>query len=281
MFISLGTLLSSCGKQITTTKQIYHADGMVAVIKGNISGKKQLTYQIDHQKSRKTSVNDGTFTITVPVTAYQQHIKLIATNQITHDITVAAVKPLGNFRKIKQQYNRIVTMATLSKSQQQILLKAQQAQQQLQQVKNNNLTLQPQKITQLMQTVQAAQSIMTTATQQSKSLLIGKEQVGITNAIKQRTVILRTNISDQQLINATLIIPTTSLKNKTAIKQFGTVFVALSQALGANGQQVMQSFQKQIKGQKNTQTAVKSIINHGIKYEVSFSKQALYIYISK
>lgn len=39
MFLSLGTLLSGCGRQITTTKQTYHADGMVAVIKGNTNAK--------------------------------------------------------------------------------------------------------------------------------------------------------------------------------------------------------------------------------------------------
>ena len=43
MFLSLGTLLSGCGRQITTTKQTYHADGMVAVIKGNTNAKKQHT----------------------------------------------------------------------------------------------------------------------------------------------------------------------------------------------------------------------------------------------
>ncbi len=284
MFLSLGTLLSGCGRQITTTKQTYHADGMVAVIKGNTNAKKQLTYQVDHQKAKQVTVNDGTFVIDVPVTNHSQQVKLIATSgqkQITHQVTVAAVKPLGNFAKIKQQYNQIVMMAALSKAQQQTLLKAQGAQQQLQQAKTGKITLQPQTIAQLTQTAQAAQTVIATAKQQSNALQLGNGQDGITNAIKQNAVTLRTNISNQQLINATLIVPTTSLKNKTAMKQFGTVFAALSQALGANSQQVMQSFQKQIKGQKNTQTAVKSIINHGIKYEVSFSKQALYIYISK
>ena len=80
MFLSLGTLLSGCGRQITTTKQTYHADGMVAVIKGNTNAKKQLTYQVDHQKAKQVTVNDGTFVIDVPVTNHSQQVKLIATS---------------------------------------------------------------------------------------------------------------------------------------------------------------------------------------------------------
>ena len=93
-------------------------------------------------------------------------------SKLTHQVTVAAVKPLGNFAKIKQQYNQIVMMAALSKAQQQTLLKAQGAQQQLQQAKTGKITLQPQTIAQLTQTAQAAQTVIATAKQQSNALTI-------------------------------------------------------------------------------------------------------------
>ena len=55
-------------------------------------------------------------------------------------------------------------------------------------------------------------------------------------------------------MGATMMIPVKSFKDKAQAQRFGTAFALFSQALGANGKQVMHEFESKTKNQDKTQT---------------------------
>lgn len=273
---SIALVLSGCGNpEITTTKKSYSADGMVAIVKGSADHQDHLTYQIDNGKKHSVKVSNKTFVISVPLSTKQQTVTLKANKgkeTVTKKVTVKKANALGKYSDISKKYNQVIVMSHLSNDEIKTLKLAEQI--------KNNPTEMMKNATQLQKAQQVQQKMAQLQTTTKKQQLPTNTS-GIKNLIKDNVFTLRANVQNGQMVGATMIIPTKTFKNKDQMKTFGTSFMALSQAVGADGQQVMKDFEKETKSQNKTQTTSKTIKSNGVKYSIGFSKTELYIYISK
>ena len=273
----LSLLLTGCSKvSLSTTAKTYSPDEMVAVVKGHTANQNTVTYQIDNGTKHSVKVHDKTFVIQVPASDRQQKVKITAAHggqQQQQTVTVNAVKKLGNYQQIVQKYNQIVVMSKLS-SQEVQTLKAASALKKAPSAPNPQLMQQMKQAQQVEQKVQQLQST-------TKSEQLPVQLNGIHNVVDNSAYTLRLNVQNGDLMGATMMIPVKSFKDKAQAQQFGTAFALFSQALGADGKQVMHEFESKTKNQDKTQTTSKTIINNGIKYSIGFSTTELYVYITK
>lgn len=258
IILNLSGLLAGCQSQVTTTAKTYRQVGIVATIKGHTAAK-TIKYRIENKAIHTATVHNHSFVVSVAPTTHQQTVTLSASNTPQHKVTVQAATPLGNYHRLAQRYNQIITTAQLSPKQQHQLQTA----------------------TQLKQTPQAAQSLLSQTSPKSRALQFPAYHQGVHSLIKTANYTLRGNMQENQLMGVTMIVPLHSLKNKQAARQFGTAFMALSQACGANGKQVLQSFKRVTNHQKTQQTTLKTITNHGVHYQVAFSPNGLYVYVTR
>lgn len=269
----LSLLLTGCSKvSLSITAKTYSPDEMVAVVKGHTVNHNTVTYQIDNGMKHSVKVHDKTFVIQVPASDQQQKVKITvahAGQQQQQTVTVNAAKKLGNYQQIVQKYNQMVVMSKLSPQEVQTLKAASTLN-----VPNPQLMQQMKQAQQIEQKVQQLQST-------TKSEQLPAQLSGIHNVVDNSAYTLRLNVQNGNLMGATMMIPVKSFKDKAQAQQFGTAFALFSQALGANGKQVMHEFESKTKNQDKTQTTSKTIINHGIKYSIGFSTTELYVYITK
>lgn len=92
---------------------------------------------------------------------------------------------------------------------------------------------------------------------------------------------IRANIQNQKVMSIAYIFPVKDMKSKTKMKDFAMRLIALSTAVGADGQKVLKDYQKLAKDAENGQTTVENIKNKGVTFETSFSDKALYMYLVK
>ena len=273
----LSLLLTGCSKvSLSTTAKTYSPDEMVAVVKGHTANQNTVTYQIDNGTKHSVKVHDKTFVIQVPASDQQQKVKITAAHkgqQQQQTVTVNAVKKLGNYQQIMQKYNQMVVMSKLS-SQEVQTLKAASALKKAPSAPNPQLMQQMKQVQQVEQKVQQLQST-------TKNEQLPVQLSGIHNVVDNSAYTLRLNVQNGDLMGATMMIPVKSFKDKAQAQQFGTAFALFSQALGADGKQVMHEFESKTKNQDKTQTTSKTIINNGIKYSIGFSTTELYVYITK
>lgn len=273
----LSLLLTGCSKvSLSTTAKTYSPDEMVAVVKGHTANQNTVTYQIDNGTKHSVKVHDKTFVIQVPASDQQQKVKITAAHggqQQQQTVTVKVAKKLGSYQQIVQKYNQMVVMSKLSPQEVQTL-KAAAALKKVPSSPNPQLMQQMKQAQQVEQKVQQLQST-------TKSEQLPAQLNGIHNAVDNAAYTLRLNVQNGDLMGATMMIPVKSFKDKAQAQQFGTAFALFSQALGANGKQVMHEFESKTKNQDKTQTTSKTIINHGIKYSIGFSTTELYVYITR
>ncbi|WP_283596672.1 hypothetical protein [Ligilactobacillus aviarius] len=277
LIAGLSLLLTGCSKvSLSTTAKTYSPDEMVAVVKGHTANHNTVTYQIDNGTKHSVKVHDKTFVIQVPASDQQQKVKITvahAGQQQQQTVTVNAAKKLGNYQQIVQKYNQMVVMSKLSPQEVQTL-RAASALKKAPSVPNPQLMQQMKQAQQVEQKVQQLQST-------TKSEQLPAQLSGIHNVVDNSAYTLRLNVQNGNLMGATMMIPVKSFKDKAQAQHFGTAFALFSQALGANGKQVMHEFESKTKNQDKTQTTSKTIINHGIKYSIGFSTTELYVYITK
>lgn len=267
----LSGLLAGCQSRITTTARTYQQTGMVATIKGHAAGK-AIKYRIGSETIHTATIHNNSFVVSIAPTTHQQTVTLSAPNTSQHKVTVKAAKPLGNYRQFARRYNQLITMAQLSSEQQHQLQATPQLKHNPQAAQNNP---------QLLQQTQQAQKNLNQARQKARASQLPAYRQGIHPLVKTASYTLRGNMQENQLMGVTMIIPLHNLKNKQAARQFGTAFMALSQACGANGKQVLQAFKRATDHQKEQQTTLKTITNHGVHYQVAFSPNGLYVYVTK
>lgn len=273
----LSLLLTGCSKvSLSTTAKTYSPDGMVAVVKGHTANHNTVTYQIDNGVKHSVKVHDKTFVIQVPASNREQKVKLTASagnKQQQQTVKVKAVKSLGNYQQVVQKYNQMVVMSKLSPQEIQTLKTASA----LKNPKDSMNSQMMQQIKQAQQVEQKVQQLQST----TKSEQLPVQLNGIHNVVDNSAYTLRLNVQNGNLMGATMMIPVKSFKDKSQAQQFGTAFALFSQALGANGKQVMHEFESKTKNQDKTQTTSKTIIDHGVKYSIGFSTTKLYVYITK
>lgn len=273
----LSLLLTGCSKvSLSITAKTYSPDEMVAVVKGHTANHNTVTYQIDNGTKQHVKVRDKTFVIQVPANDRQQKVKITAAHdgqQQQQTVTVNAAKKLGNYQQIVQKYNQMVVMSKLSPQEVQTL-KAAAALKKASSSPNPQLMQQMKQAQQVEQKVQQLQST-------TKSEQLPVQLNGIHNVVDNSAYTLRLNVQNGDLMGATMMIPVKSFKDKAQAQQFGTAFALFSQALGADGKQVMHEFESKTKNQDKTRTTSKTIINNGIKYSIGFSTTELYVYITK
>lgn len=266
----LSLLLTGCSKvSLSTTAKTYSPDGMVAVVKGHTANHNTVTYQIDNGVKHSVKVHDKTFVIQVPASNLEQKVKLTASagnKQQQQTVKVKAVKSLGNYQQVVQKYNQMVVMSKLSPQEIQTLKTASA-------LKNPKNSMN----SQMMQQMKQVQQLQST----TKSEQLPAKLSGIHNVVDNSAYTLRLNVQNGNLMGATMMIPVKSFKDKSQAQQFGTAFALFSQALGANGKQVMHEFESKTKNQDKIQTTSKTIIDHGVKYSIGFSTTELYVYITK
>lgn len=272
--ISLSLLLGGCSKvSLSTTAKTYSPDGMVAVVKGHAANGDCVTYQINHGTKHSVKVHNKTFVIQVPASNRQQKVKIIATHgssQQKQIVKIKTSKSFGNYRQIVQKYNQMLIMSKLSPQEIQTL----KSESFLKSAKNSMNSQQMQQIQQIEQKVQQLQST-------TKNEQLPDQLSGIHNVVNSSAYTLRLNVQNDKLMGATMMIPVKSFKNQSQSRKFGTAFIIFSEALGANGKQVMHQFESKTKNQDKTQTTSKTIVNRGVKYSIGFSTSKLYVYITR
>ncbi|QFP79695.1 hypothetical protein [Latilactobacillus graminis] len=284
LITSLGliSLLAGCGTtKLTTTKTNYRQNGMVAVVKGTAAKQADLKYRINQERFKKVTVKGGTYVIQVPTTTNTQTVTVRAKangKTSTKQVTIAAATAVGQYAKIANQYNQALVGMALSKADQ---TKAQELQKQAAAAKAGQLTAT--ELGALKQTQQVVQDAMQQAHQtQKERLLPTTPKNGVSEWTANQHVTIRGSVDNQDVMGITLITPVNALKNKAALKDFGTSFALIAQATGADSKKVMSEFSDYTKNnKKGSQTTMKTIKSHGVKFNTGFSASHLYIYITK
>ncbi|MBZ1504990.1 hypothetical protein JYG89_06170 [Latilactobacillus curvatus] len=275
-------LLAGCGTtKLTTIKTNYRQNGMVAVVKGSTTKKADLQYRINHNHFQKATVKDGTYVIQVPTTTNKQTVTVQAKangKTVQKKVTIAAGTSVGQYAKIAAQYNQALIGMALSKADQ---TKAQELQKQAAAAKAGQLA--PADLMTLKQRQQEVQAAMQQAQQTQKDqLLPTAPKNGVTEWVATKHVTIRGSVDSQDVMGMTLITPVKALKDKAALKDFGTSFALIAQATGADSKKVMSEFSDYTKkNKKGSQTTMKTIESNGVKFNTGFSTSDLYIYITK
>lgn len=107
----LPLILSACSNNnLTTSKNEYQADQMVATVKGTTNSKSKVTYQINNSEPKNASNNNGTFIIQVPRSNVKQNIKIKSHNQnktLQKDVSVNKSNDILAYSEFAQKYNYI------------------------------------------------------------------------------------------------------------------------------------------------------------------------------
>ncbi|WP_125763982.1 hypothetical protein [Companilactobacillus hulinensis] len=101
-------LLTGCSKlSLSTTKSEYSANGLVAVVKGKATDYDKLTYTVGGV-TKKVTVSDDHFAISVPVATKSQNVKIKAVKGDDTKTSIVKVKKsnaLIDYTTFAQQYN--------------------------------------------------------------------------------------------------------------------------------------------------------------------------------
>lgn len=276
MMVVLASLtLAACGQHITPSKTSYGQHGLVAILKGEASGAKKVSYAAGDMKGT-VALHSGTYAITLPVTDKQQRVKLTAGDEQT-TVTIKAAKTLGPYKTAAQKYNQAVVGMNLPAE----IRKQATAAQKMDPKKI--AALPPAERAAAMQQAQAVQKAMATAAEQTKSQQLPLDvKTGIHPLITVGDVRVRANVAASgELIGYALVVPVKTMKDKTKAKDFGMTLGLLGNSVGADTEHVMKQFTDATKGQSKSQTTVKSIKSHGVKFAIGFSPSDLFIYITR
>lgn len=276
-FVALAAMftLAGCGAKLSTSKTSYSNSGMVAIVKGDASGK-SVSYTAP-TKSGKVSVNDGKFTFTVPMSTKAQTVNIKAGSQSTK-VTVKAAQALGDYKAIATKYNQAVVATALPANVQKQL---QAAATQKQPTKAEIAQMTPAQQQQLLTQQKALQAAMKTASDKTKDQQLPASVSGLKQVLNTTGGKMRVNVQDGKLISATQITSIKALKDKKLQAQFGQMFGLLANATGADAKKVGKDFQKALKDQDGSNTTIKTIKSNGVKFNVGASASDLFIYVTK
>ncbi len=273
--MGLGVLLTltACGNKLTTTKTTYKQSGLVAIVKGDVSGADKVTYTVGGTTG-KVKANGGTFAITLPMTDKKQTVHLTAESQ-KQTVSIAAAKTLGNYKKAATAYNQAVIGSALPAS----IQKQLQAKQPTKAEIAKMTPAEQMAMATQAKELQAKYAAATKATKDQQLDLNAKD--GISQVLKNDNAIVRANVANDELVGFALIVPVKILKDSKKAKTFGTTLALLGNAVGADAETVMKKFSKAIKDQNSSQTTMDTIKSNGVKFDVGYSTTNLYIYITK
>lgn len=264
--------LSACGKQLTTSKTTYKTTGMVAVIKGEASGK-TVKYQAPTGNGT-SKVNSGSYVVTVPMSNQKQTVKLSSDGQ-KKTVTVKAAKSIGDYKTISAKYNQAIVAMALPKSVQTQLAAAQKA------GTSAVASMTPAQKVAYAKQQQALQAAMVKAQQATKDSQLPTSTDGLKQVLSTNGGKLRLNVQNGQLIAITDVVSVKAMKNKKAKTAFGTQFGLLANATGADAKKVGKAFTKAIKDAGSGSTTIDTITSNGVKFNIGLSTTDLYIYITK
>jgi len=304
----LSLMLAGCGKpSLTVAHQHYSPSGMTAVVKGH-SNQKTVHYQINNGSQKSQSVTGGGYAITLPAKPYKQAIKLSAGGQ--HASTEIAKSPaIMSYNKFKTTYNQALTATALSKKDQATAMQLQKQGAQLKQqevqlkaktkaaqakLKAGDMSAQSTLATVAKQGAQLqasgaklkqTQATLAPALAKAKKQVAGKTitakaHTGVYNLKTTPTATVRGNVDDKQLIGATLMVPTSSLKSKKAARTFMTELAVLTGSTGANTKAVLKGFANKANKKNSQQTTTSTIHSKGIDFNLGYSTSTLYIYVT-
>lgn len=280
------TLAGCSSNQLTTNHQSYQPTALTAVIKGQASAK-HVTYRIDNGTSQTANLKGGTYFFQVPAATKNQTVKITA-GSAHKTVTVKKVAALGNYKKIAASYNQMATASYLPAKTQKDLQNAQ-----------TNQAATKKKLAALAQTDPAAaaaavqqqkaagqklqQSLATAKKQAKDDLLPTTTTTGLHNLATTKYTTVRGNVQAGHLMGLALLVPTKEMKTKTGQKKFITTFALLGNALGTKPKSVMKQFEKVMKDAKknSSSTTTKTIHSNGVRFNVGFSTDHLYIYMTK
>lgn len=273
--LGLTAVLAGCGNKLTTTKPVYNNSGMVAVIKGDASGK-TVSYKAP-TKTGSVKVHNGKYVVTLPMSTKAQTVTLKANGQ-TATTKIKAATAIGTYSVVAQQYNQALVMTAVPAD----TLKAMQAaQKQGTPTQAQIAAMTPAQQQALLKQQQEFQAALTKAKADVKDQQLPAKVEGLKQVVKTTSSTMRVNVQDGELLSATLSAPVKALKGSQKDNQFGIEFGLLANALGADAQKVGTQFQKAIKDQNGSQTTIKTITSNGVKFDVGFSASELFIYMTK
>lgn len=271
----LGLLLTltACGNKLSTPKNTYRQSGLVAVIKGDVSGATQVKYKTSTE-SGSVKAHGGKFAISLPVTDRKQTVKLTAGARV-HQVKVAAATPIGQYAAVASKFNQAIIGSALPKSDQAQMRAKQPTKAELAQMTPAEQAAYGKKA----KAMQAAYAKADAATK-AKQLATDVDS-GIHAVLNSSDAVIRANVAHKKVIGFALIVPVKNMKNKTKAQEFGTTLALLGSAASADAKVVMKKFAKAIKDQNNSQTTMKTIKSNDVKFDVGFSATHLYIYVTK
>lgn len=274
--LMLTLVLAACGQKLDADKTTYKQYGLVSVIKGDVSGAKYVHYAADSASGR-SKIHGGKYAISLPISDKKQTVKLTAGDK-KKTVYVEAANSLGTYKNSATKYNQAVIGSALPKSVQKQLQSGQK-----QPTKAQLAMMTPQQKMAMAQQAQTLKNEMAKAQAATKSQqLPSSAKAGITQVLKVNGQRVRANVTkDGQLVGYALIVPVKAMKDQKQARKFGTTMALLGNSVGADPQAVMKKFAKAIKNQSKSQTTMKTITSHGVKFDVGFSTSNLFIYITK
>lgn len=284
----LALLLSGCGKQsITTQKQVYSADKVSATIKGTAKNLDKIDYQINNGTKHSVKVNQNTFFFQVPATLKNQTVK-ISHGSLNKTVTVNKQTSLGKYEQIKKSYNNNLVNASLPKDLTKQAVELQKQQAQLKALAKKDPQQAQTQAAELMQKSTKFKEQFGQASKQAKTKLNDQflpdhPKDGIQDLVTAKNYTIQGNLDQGQTLSLVLGLKTKDLSSTAGQKAFGTALSLLANSTGANAQEVLKSFGKEVKEIKKNPSSTKSttITNHGVKFDTAFSAKNIYILITK
>lgn len=304
----LSVVLAGCGKaSLSVAHKSYSPSGMTAVIKGH-SNQKKVQYRINNGTQKSQVVKDDGYAITLPAKPYQQTVKLTAGSRKAS--TVVKKSPvIMSYNKFTAAYNQALMGTALSKKDQATAMALQKQGAQLQQKSARlkaeskaaqaklkagdtsaqtslaSLSKQGEQLqsqgAKLKQTQAALAPALAKAKKQvADKTITAKAHTGVYNLKKTPNATVRGNVDRGNLIGATLMVPTSSLKSKKAARTFMTELAVLTGSVGANTQTVLKGFENKANKKNSSQTTTSTIRSKGIDFDLGYSKTTLYIYVT-
>ncbi|KRM36574.1 hypothetical protein FC83_GL002446 [Agrilactobacillus composti DSM 18527 = JCM 14202] len=91
---------------------------------------------------------------------------------------------------------------------------------------------------------------------------------------------IRAVVADQQLMGLTVIAQTATLKKAQNLNQFGSTLGTLAGVSGADAKTVLTKFEAAVKSAKKGKTTINTIKSKDINFDVAFSNDELFIYMT-
>lgn len=268
LLVAMTVLLTACGQRLHSTSVSYQDSGVVAVVKGAVSGSTHVRYSTATAQGR-VKVNNGQFRLSVPTATHQQTITLKTGSQVVKR-QLKATSSLGDYQKIAQKYRQTLIVMSLSKRMQTALQTTAATKQS---ATTSQQTVSNKTAVELKQAVVQADRL-------TKADRLPATVEGVRTVLQTKNSSVRLNVQSGQLMSVTIRLTAGALTQQSR-QRLGLQLGALATACGADAQKLNAQLKHALGGNHNGGIKAQTISSHGIRFRTGTTLTDGYLLITK